>query len=100
LPPSSSPIPRFIALYIFSFGILIDLASSLAYRNRKFRSGSPLPNFAATIIDLLNRLHSLPLLLSTSAFLRFIPAQCECPAMTHLRLVGELSKCLPISASA
>jgi hypothetical protein len=39
-------------------------------------------------------------LLSTTAFLCFIPAQCECPAMTHLRLVGELSKCLPISASA
>jgi len=70
-----------MARAMVSFGMFAALASATARRSRGFIFGSPPPSFAATMIALEHLLQALPRLLSMTAFLCLIPAQCECPAM-------------------
>ena len=60
-----------------AFGMFAAFASAIASRSRGFISASPPPILAATIIALEHLLHTLPRLLSITAFLCLIPAQCE-----------------------
>src|SRR5436309_15672019 len=66
---------------MLSLGMLTALASVIAYRRRRFESGSPPPILAATIIAFESLVHSLPRLASTAALRCLIFAQGEWPAM-------------------
>jgi len=72
-----------MALDILSLGILACLAAWIAVLNLGFMSGSLSPSFAATVISLESFENILDLSLSALPFLCFIPAQCECPAITN-----------------
>src|SRR5690349_18128261 len=66
---------------MLSLGMLTALASLIAYRRRRFVSGSPPPSFAATIMAFDSFVHNLPRLASTAAFRCLIFAQGEWPAI-------------------
>ena len=55
----------------------------IAVLNLGFKFGSLSPSFAATVISRESFENILDLSLSALPFLCFIPAQCECPAITN-----------------
>ena len=81
-----------IALSIFSFGMLADLAACIADLNLEFISGFLSPSFAATVISLESLEKIFDLCLSALPFLCLIPAQCECPAIINLRYLNSHQK--------
>src|SRR5262245_52883645 len=66
---------------MLSLGMLTALASAIAYRSRKFDSGSAPPICAATMIALLSLVHRLPRFVSTAALRCLMFAQGEWPAI-------------------
>src|SRR5919198_3236640 len=66
---------------MLSLGIEASLAFEIARASAALPSGSPPPSFAATVIARVSLVKSLPRRASTIAFLCFIPAHFECPAM-------------------
>src|SRR5262245_18061478 len=74
-----------MARSMLSLGMLTALASLIAYRSRRFVSGSPPPILAATMMALDSFVHSLPRLASTAALRCLMFAQWEWRAIRNYR---------------
>src|SRR5437773_1746604 len=77
---------------MLSLGMLTALASLIAYRSRRFESGSPPPILAATMMAFDSLVHSLPRLASTAALRCLIFAQGEWPAIAEKIPRTKISK--------
>ena len=77
--PPSSPVPFLMARSIFSLGVDTALAPSMAARRRGFRSGSPPPLLAASMISWAKRAKTLPFLASSLALTYLILDHLLCP---------------------
>src|SRR5262249_20837829 len=93
--PGSLPKPRSIARWIFSLGILTDLASSIAIRRRGLDSGSlELPDLAAIAIALPSLVKVWPRLASLAPLARLMVAHLECPDISRNYTTNlNLNKC-------
>src|SRR3954452_20486709 len=80
-----------MARSMLSLGIEASLAFWMASCSAGLPSGSPPPSLAATVIARASLVNSLPRRASTIAFLCLMPAHLECPAITALRLPGDLA---------
>src|SRR3954454_16792079 len=67
---------------MLSLGMEASRALEMASARRGLPSGSPPPSLAATVIARASFVKSLPRRESTIAFLCYIPAHLECPAMS------------------
>src|SRR5438270_11331155 len=79
--PLAAPVPRSIAAWILSAGMLTSRAFWTASRSRKLPSASPPPSLAAIVISRLALVKACPRLASTTAFLCLMPAHFEWPDM-------------------
>src|SRR5438067_13908761 len=83
---------------MLSFGIEYDFAFSIAFWSAEFPEGSPPPSLAATMIERVSLVKSLPRLASAAPFLCLIEDHLLCPDKTRLlqepfvepRVVGQL----------
>src|SRR3990172_3090631 len=86
-PSLSSPVPRRMARSMFSLGMLLARARSIARRRLKFESRSPPPSRAAMAISRASRVNMLPRRASLAAFLRLMVDHLEWPDMPRPSLL-------------
>src|SRR5207244_1821711 len=86
--PSSSPVPRLIALSMLSLGIDAFLAACTAERSRGFDSTAPPPTLADIVISLISFVKRRPRFASAAPFLCLIVLHLLWPDMVHLDVMS------------